>query len=91
MTKNYAVKHEGRTVAYLQRTPGGVLLTPGVLKGEKLAELGVALENSELPEGFTLVEATVKTPTAESKKPNWKEMTPSLSKRQRWLQSKQDL
>ena len=74
MTKNYAVKYDGKTVAHLQRTPGGMLLVPGSLTGNKLAELGLALENRELPEGFTLEESRVAEQRLERKKLHWKQV-----------------
>jgi hypothetical protein len=83
MTRNYAVKYEGRTVAHLQVKADGLLLTPGSLSGNKLAELGLTLENRDLPEGFTLKEVRVSEQRLERKKPNWKEVA-----RQAWEQRK---
>jgi hypothetical protein len=74
VTTNFVVLYEGQPVAHLQRTPAGVLLTPGVLKGEKLAALGLALENRELPDGYTLEECRVVERKQKAQRPNWKEL-----------------
>jgi hypothetical protein len=58
-TTNFLVLLNGTPVAHAQKNPTGVLLTPGSLTGNKLAELGLAMENRDLPEGFTLKEVRV--------------------------------
>jgi hypothetical protein len=73
-TKNFVVLYEGQPVAHLQRTPGGLLLVPGTVTGNKLAELGLALENRQLPEGFTLEECRVAEQKGKNSQPNWKEV-----------------
>jgi hypothetical protein len=73
-TKNFVVFYEGQPVAHLQRTPGGLLLVPGTVTGNKLAELGLALENRQLPEGFTLEECRVAEQKEKKSQPNWKEV-----------------
>ena len=74
MTRNFLVLYEGQPVAHLQRTPGGLLLVPGTLSGNKLAELGLALENRQLPEGFTLEERRFAEQKKKESPPNWKEV-----------------
>jgi hypothetical protein len=87
---NYAIKEGSTTVAYLQVTQAGATVMPKGIKASALATLQDSLEAGVLPEGLAATAIEVES-GFNRPRPNWKEMTPSLSKRQRWLQSKQDL
>lgn len=83
----YQIKEGNTVVAYAKVTPVGTTWTPREVKGNTLSELQKSLENGKLPEGFTAKEMNVET-GFNREKPNWKELTPSTWKRNRWLQAR---
>jgi len=88
--RSYELKQEGQTVAYVRVTQTGPLLTPKKLSGSALCELQQRLEVGELPQGVVAREV----PPGKGfvrEKPNWKELTPSTWKRNRWLKARSTL
>lgn len=84
---SYELKQGGQTVAYVRVTQAGPLLTPKKLSVTALTELQQSLEVGELPQGV----AARKVPQVQGlkrEKPNWKTLTTSTWKREKWLKSK---
>jgi hypothetical protein len=86
---SYELKQEGQVVAYVRVTKAGVLLTPKKLSSAALNELQQSLELGELPHGVDAKEVKQSAPVLQREKPNWKELTPSTWKRNRWLKARQ--
>ncbi len=87
---SYELKQEGQTVAYVRVTQSGPLVTPKKLGGSALTELQQRLEVGELPQGVVARQV----PRAQGfkrEKPNWKELTPSTWKREKWLKTRSTL
>ena len=84
---NYAIKEGSTTVAYLQVTRAGATVMPKGIKASALATLQDSLEAGVLPEGLTAKELVVEA-TFNRVPPDWKTMTPSPSKRMRWLKAR---
>lgn len=85
----YAIKEGKAIVAYLRVTPTGTTWTPKGVKGQNLATLQKALEDGHLPDGLTANEIEVATGFVPSR-PDFRAMTPSTGKRNRWLASKRN-
>lgn len=87
---SYELKQEGQLLAYVRVTKAGVLLTPKKLSGKALNELQQSLELGELPHGVDANEVKQQSPVLKRERPNWKELTPSTWKRNRWLKARQN-
>lgn len=86
-TGNYAIKEGSTTVAYLQVTQAGTKVMPKGIKASALATLQDSLETGVLPEGLAATAIEVATGFSRPR-PNWKELTPSATKRLRWLKAR---
>ena len=85
----YELKQEGQTVAYVRVTQSGPLVTPKKLSGTALNELQQRLEVGELPQGVVAKQVRQElAPRFKRERPNWKELTPSTWKRNRWLKTR---
>jgi hypothetical protein len=83
----YAIKEGKATVAYVSVTSTGATLTPNGLRGDALTELQEAVGQGLLPDGLTA--KAMDDPSGFIRpRPNWKELTPSATKRLRWLKAR---
>ncbi len=84
---NYAVKEGATTVAFVSVTKAGTTVMPKGIKASALATLQDSLEAGVLPEGLAATAIEVATGISRPR-PDWKQMTPSATKRLRWLKAR---